>query len=165
MEINEITCSSAYWDSLVSLFNVSFPRNERMDSVLDGSFPFVSYFAFVEDDRFLGFLIGAQEREIYHILYFAVEEVYRCKGNGTLALRLFLQQKEGFKIMLDVEMPHEGNKDFEVRNRRIVFYKRIGFLVTDVSYRWAGEDFLMLSYPSLITRKRWAEFWDRISKG
>ena len=67
-----------------------------------------------------------------------------------------------FKIILDVEDPFECNNEFEREKRlkRILFYKRVGFELTTIRYKWSDEYYvIMISNSDDISEDEFWDFW------
>ena len=158
IELREILSNSSDFDLFKRLYFSVFPENERRDlSFFDET---VSLLGIYSDD-FVGFFALEKEREITHIVYFAIAEKYRGKGIGSRALQILILQFSVSKIMLDVERPIRSKPNFLERLRRLDFYLKNGFVECGIEYMWRGESYLVLSWPKPISKKRWSEFWER----
>lgn len=145
-----------------SLYEEAFPKNERWAaSPIKEDFGSTCYAAYKEG-VFIGFISLLCEREVCHLVYFAILPELRGKGLGGEVLEGLKVLVAPMKIMLDVEVPHKGNKDADKRRRRIDFYKRHGFTLTRTTYMWQGEEYAMMTYGGNISKARWEEFWDMI---
>ena len=122
-----------FWKSFLSLYQESFPDYERrplsdLTRLLEMQKSRYRLLAILEDDRFVGFFgLWSFDRYVY-VEHFAVASENRGTGVGTNALRM-LQESENLPFVLEVEPPID-----EQTRRRVSFYERMGFCLSDVYY-------------------------------
>lgn len=125
--------ASPYWDSLVSIYQQSFPTNEQrpIDDIaclLSNDTRYTLY-AIVEDSgALLGLLTTWTFCEFTYIEHFALSPNLRSRGYGTQALSTFIQRTHR-PIILEVEPPTDA-----ITQRRIRFYERHGLTLYDYPY-------------------------------
>ena len=148
---------------VLELYYSSFPKNELLDfnlfyySNLKGD-----VISFYDNDIFVGFASLLSKGNISNILYFAIESNLRGKGYGTQSLIQICHYFKNNRIILDVEDPFECNneKEREKRLKRIYFYNRGGFKLTNIKYEWANENYvIMINNSGEISEKEFWEFW------
>jgi len=107
-------------------------------------------YIFKENGEDVGFITIWELDNFAFAEHFVIFENYRNSGYGSRAIKL-LQEKYP-AIILEVEHPED-----ELKARRIVFYKRLGFLQNDYpyiqpSYRKGGEGvpLILMSYPNAL---------------
>lgn len=148
-------------EEIQSLYEASFPPNERR--------PFSALFsefhgegellAVLENDRLAGLVMLLSFEDITHILYLAVPAELRDQGYGSRILDMIRQRYPGQRIVADLERPEKDSVNKVQRERRVDFYRKNGYLFTEVAYRWEGEDYFIMSNGGDVTRAEFGRFW------
>ena len=115
-----------------------------------------------DNNQFVGFAVILTKNNISNIMYFAIEPNLRGKGYGTQSLKQISEYYKNNKIILDVEDPFECNneREREKRLKRIYFYTRAGFKLTNIKYVWANEFYvIMINKNADLSEKEFWEFW------
>ena len=163
LKMNILDRNSPDINYVLELYYSSFPKNELMDfNVFYSSHLKGDVISFYDNDKFVGFASLLSKNDISHILYFAVEPNLRGKGYGTQSLIQICNYFKNNRIILDVEDPFECNneKEREKRLKRIYFYKRAGFKLTNIRYIWGNEYYIiMINNTGDISEKEFWEFW------
>ncbi len=146
-------------DRVKALLVRAFPANERvpMDVLLDPQER--EFWAFYDAERFCGFMNLLGYRDIWHIVYFAIEEELRGNGYGTLALRAVRRSHPTARIIADLEMVREGCANNAQRRSRRHFYEQNGYRPTAIRYAWRGEDYEILSSGGDVSEAEFEDFW------
>ncbi len=112
------------------LYLTAFPEYERCgyESLVRHSQREDTEWLGIYGDGFLGMAYVLFDDDILFLLYFAVIDGYRCKGIGSEALGGLRSRYPGRKMFLNIEPPDEGVEDLEIRQRRMAFYIRNGFI-------------------------------------
>ena len=145
-----------YFTEAWGLYETSFPLEERrpIDSQIN-VFKNLNYHfdVIIEDGKFIGFLLWWDFDKLRFIEYFATVESIRNKGFGKLIIETFLKRSQK-PIILEVELP-----DSNIRERRIEFYKRLGFHLNPHFYEiqpihegLSALEFLIMSFPYSISK-------------
>lgn len=137
------------------LYKQTFPVEERRligDQSLIMSLPNYHFEIIFQDSCFLGILFWWEFVDLRYIEHFATLPICRGKGYGKEILEEF-KNRDTRPLVLEVELPDEA-----IKQRRIQFYKRIGFHLTDHFYQQPpyreGDlpvQFLLMSYPVSIS--------------
>jgi len=145
-----------------ALYKESFPDEERrllsnQTTIMDH--PNYHFEVIFQGDCFLGIIFWWGFDDLRYIEHFAISTVHRGKGYGQIILNDF-KAKDLRPILLEVELPNE-----EIKQRRIEFYERLGFHLTNhVYYQPAyckGKNpiqLLLMSYPLSISDEEVAHF-------
>ena len=115
-----------------------------------------------DNNQFVGFAVILTKNNISNIMYFAIEPNLRGKGYGTQSLKQISEYYKNNKIILDVEDPFECNneREREKRLKRIYFYTRAGFKLTNIKYEWGNEFYvIMINKNADLSEKEFWEFW------
>ena len=163
LEMRRIERYEPDFNKVLNLYNLSFPKNELMNfNVFYTSHLKGDVIAFYDNNKFIGFAALLSNDNISNILYFAIEPTLRGKGYGTQALKQICQYFNKNKIILDVEDAFECNneREREKRLKRILFYTRVGFKLTNIRYNWNGEYYviMMINSDNLPEKDFW-DFW------
>lgn len=130
IDINEF--KTTVYPSYVELF----PDSERKPyKLLASSYAkgMLKIIKIVENDIFIGFIItnSVKGNGCLQVDYFAILPKYQGKSYGTKAITLLKQiSKEYYGIFIEVEKAGLGITEGEnkLRERRIQFYERLGFI-------------------------------------
>ncbi len=135
MKITLRPVNEADFKILEPLYVASFPAEERRDvkdlteRALDHGDPFFSLQVIEDDGVTVGFVTMWRLPFVDYIEHLAVEPAKRGNGIGAQAITL-IKEKTSRPILLEVERP-ELAPDKALAERRIDFYKRLGFSVID----------------------------------
>lgn len=150
-------------NKVLYLYQISFPENELMNfNVFFSSQIKGDVLSFYDNNIFVGFAALMNKDNISNILYFAIEPSLRGKGYGTQSLKQICEYFGNNKIILDVEDPFECNneREREKRLKRIQFYIKAGFKLTNIKYKWSDEYYVIMVINSVnLTEKEFWEFW------
>lgn len=147
MKFKRITTKDeALYTFMEQLMVASFPAEEYRDlnelrTFTDTKKRFYNNIIF-DNNQPIGLITYWDFDEFYYVEHFAIDPAHRNGGIGKRALESIFQQLDG-GIILEVEEPVE-----EMAQRRINFYKRLGFKLWDKPYLQPpyrkGDDFLPL---------------------
>lgn len=162
LSIRSITWKTPELDEVWRLYRASFPIGERirLEDYLNDDVGTVELLGFYEDTIFVGFSIMMTYYDMTHILYFCIEEALRGKGYGSAALNAMSDYYRGKRIMADLEDPLEKTENLEERKRRIHFYEKNGYILSDVHYIWENEHYVMMVHGGNLTNEDFEAFWD-----
>jgi ribosomal protein S18 acetylase RimI-like enzyme len=92
------------------------------------------FYKIIEENNLVGFIITQSvENNLYVLLdYFAILPEYQCKGYGKQAIKELnkIVSQKYYGIVIEVEKLGLGKnqKENELRQRRIEFYEKLGFV-------------------------------------
>ena len=137
------------------LYKESFPVDERrrLNSHRRIMLRSIYHFDVVMDHNvFIGILLWWDFESVRYIEHLAVVPTLRGMQHGERILRHFLSESD-MPVWLEVEPP-----DNELRNRRVGFYRRVGFTLNEHDYTQPAYDkssqpvpLLVMTYPEAIT--------------
>ena len=169
LKVVKLTKDGVDVEAVKALYENSFPENERVDFdyILTCSetneVPY-EILAVYDDGLFVGFVVALTSGDISHLLFFAVDEKLRSKGYGSKILKAVHDSKPGQRFIADVEKPDAKSDNNEQREKRIRFYSRNGYVMTDVEYSWHEENYMIMSYGGKVSKEEHAAFWKRRSE-
>ena len=161
LTVRKVTEGSPEFDRIVTLYERSFPENERrpLEPLLRDSTGSSDFLSFFSENTFVGFAALLTLGDISHILYFAIEEHMRNSGFGSEALRCIHRLKAGCRILADLEAEDPGAANNDQRKKRRRFYLLNGYTVSEVHYRWRQESYEIFVCGGDITNEEFAAFW------
>lgn len=109
-----------------------------------------------DNDDFIGFLFYISIDDLVYIILFAVNQNFRNKGYGGKILQTFMDKQlssnPNSKFALDVEYPHLTSKNHEQRIKRIAFYEKLGFHLTNIIMDFHDEDFIIMTTADKVNK-------------
>ena len=164
LTIRSIDRSSPVLPELFRLYRASFPLIERVDFniYLNDQTGTLDILGFFHEEAFCGFAALMTYGDLSQILYFAIEEKLRGRGYGAVALEAMRESYGTGRIMADLEDPltqAPGSPERAERERRIHFYQRNDYQLTDVRFEWEKENYVMMISGGALTMKEYASFW------
>ncbi len=149
-----------------TLYDSAFPKNERKEIkyLLEKGQDVGEVYAFFDGEKFVGFTCLLNYHTICHVIYFAVAENLRDEGYGTKIIKAVCEAKKRKRVLVDIEMEEDDAPNEAQRVKRKEFYLRNGFKDTEITYRWEGDDYEILSYGGNCTKGEFRAFWSGIYK-
>ena len=162
MDLLAIRPYDPMYENVKELYESSFPENERrpLNELTEGFRGEGELLAALDEGTFVGMVSLLSFEDITHILYFAVRDELRNHGYGSKILTLIRAHCPGQRIIVDVERPEDGVPNKTQREERIAFYRRNGFVDTEVAYRWENEDYRIMSNGGDVSKREFWLFWD-----
>ena len=147
-----------------TLYDSAFPKNERKEIkyLLEKGQDVGEVYAFFDGEKFVGFTCLLSYHTICHVIYFAVAENLRDEGYGSKIIKAVCEAKKRKRVLVDIEMEEDDAPNEAQRVKRKEFYLRNGFKDTEITYRWEGEDYEILSYGGNCTKGEFRAFWSGI---
>ncbi len=155
--------SNDYFQMAWNLYEDAFPPEERK-SLNDQTYVLQNenyhFDIFLMDtNQFIGFILWWDFDSYIYIDHFATVKKQRNKGLGNLILNKIIDNNDK-PILLEVELPTSS-----INERRIKFYKRIGFKINQHYYdipisksHQSRLQLLLMSYPNLISKNEIEQF-------
>lgn len=120
-------------DACVRLYEEAFPPAERRTAtgwkLQIATRPRFDVHVLEDEAGFAGFISSWQLSRCRYVEHFAVLPERRSGGIGTKALAAFLRMCGDTPVVLEVELPES-----ELAVRRIGFYRRNGFVLSELDY-------------------------------
>ncbi len=151
--------SDIYYSKAISLYESSFPENERR--TIDGFYKMGEAFTFncfIDKDKFIGILLTLDYKDIKNILYLAITPEYQNQGYGKKVLD-YLHTFTNYRVIADLEEIRDDVDNNDQRIRRQQFYINNNFHPTKVIYTWQKELYTIYCTHGDITKKEFNAFW------
>lgn len=145
----------------INLYEQAFPLEERRPlSVLWllRKIGRIDVLALKAQERFIGLIVIAKDKDFVFIDYLAISPAERGQGYGSMVLEKIKERYPDKTIFLEVESPIISEENYRQRIKRIKFYQRNGFDKTDL--RVINEDckFSILSSNGKLDYKEYLKF-------
>ena len=142
---------SIYYKQVNDIYEKSFPKEERyitLDKMIQNQN--TELYCLIDNNQVLGMIYLIPYKDMIFILYLAVIQESRSKGYGSYILKWCLQKYSDKKIYLNIEEVKENVKDYETRKKRLKFYQKNGFFISNYISKEDTENFNILSNNSEI---------------
>ncbi len=139
------------------LYLKSFPPDERppFSMLLSSYKKQEAHFDVYEDEAgFIGFAYIIENEDTAYLFFLAVDSRRRNSGHGSAILASLAKTYEGKTLFLLAEDPEVGD-DQTMRNRRIAFYARNGFLPSGIKAIEYGVQYVFLCHHGHLTTQKW----------
>lgn len=127
-------------------YEKSFPKEERyitLDKMIEQEN--TELYCLVNEEEVLGFVYLIFYKNMIFILYLAVNIGNRSKGHGSYILKWCLNKYEDRNIYLNIDEVKKDSKDYETRLKRLKFYFKNDFFITNYISEEEKESFNILS--------------------
>jgi len=145
-----------YYTQVNDIYEKSFPPEERyleLNKMIENEN--TELYCLVDNERVLGIIYLISYKDMIFILYLAINTEIRSKGYGSYLLRWCLQEYSDKQIYLNIEEVREGFEDYEIRKRRLNFYLKNGFFITNYISKEEFQNFNILSNNVKIDIKQY----------
>ena len=141
-----IKYESVYYQQVNDIYEKSFPKEERyitLDNMAHRQN--TELYCLMDNNQVVGMIYLIFYKDMIFILYLAVSQEKRSKGYGSYLLKWCLQKYFDKKIFLNIEEVKKDFKDYETRKKRLKFYQKNGFFITNYISKEVTENFNILS--------------------
>ncbi len=120
-----------------NLYESSFPVQERISwpwmvwMALLGQADFLAYF---DGQDFAGFSYSLRSKTSYYLLFLAIPSQQQSKGYGRQILQDVARRAGQRPIFLVIEPLDESAENYAIRLKRLAFYEKNGYQLTDYIY-------------------------------
>lgn len=141
-----IKFKSKYYKQVNNIYKSSFPIEERYISLnkMIRNKETVLY-CLIEKEMVLGIIYLIFYKDMIFILYLAVSNEIRSKGYGSYLLEWCVTKYKDRKIYLNIEEVNENEDNYIIRKRRLDFYIKNNFFITNYISKEDKENFNILS--------------------
>ena len=156
MKLLEVSSNANHLNKIKEIYYSSFPESERADfqDLVNHTFPNSKLFGVFEDENLIGFSFVSELGDFAYIVYLAIDDEFRNKNYGTIALKLISDLYSNKTKVLCVEKP---NNVKDIQKRRIAFYKRNGFSLADFEFEYLGQKYYSM-YNGKFDKQKFIEF-------
>ena len=128
--------TTLFW-CVKTLYEASFPLQERISwpwmvwMALLGQADFLAYF---DGQDFAGFSYSLRSKTSYYLLFLAIPAQQQSKGYGRQILQAVARRAGQRPIYLVIEPLDESAENYAIRLKRLAFYEKNGYQLTDYIY-------------------------------
>ena len=138
-----------YYNQAKNIYTESFPKEERYlsfkelanNAMMDNA----QMYCLIDEDVVQGLIYNIIYEDMVFVLYLAVNFKSRHKGYGSKLIQWCLENYEGKSIYLNIDEVDKRFKDYDIRVKRLNFYLKNGFKMTDYLSVEEGCNFNILS--------------------
>ena len=156
MKLLEINNNSKYLNTIKEIYHTSIPESERIDfeDLVNHAFPNSKILGIFNNNNLVGFSFVSVLGEFAYIVYLAIAENQRNNGYGSKALTTLFNLYSDKTKVLCVEKPNSKN---DLRTRRINFYNRNGFTLSNFEFEYLG-DYYYSMYNGKFDKEKFIDF-------
>ncbi|MCR4879387.1 MAG: GNAT family N-acetyltransferase [Bacilli bacterium] len=146
MKLNyiEVNNDYKYKGKVKYLFEHAFPKVERPTFNQLMSFKNHVLYAVELDKEFVALVDLIINKDTTYVFFLAVKKTMRGQNVGSQILKFVSDKYNNYRIYLLAESPNEECTNLLEREHRISFYKKNGFIESDVSVNEYGTTYLIL---------------------
>lgn len=130
-----------------------FPPEERLPFfflMLKTHQSIASAYAYYHEQKFVGFAYLFQSKDYVFVVYLGVNPKHHSQGFGSQILSDLKRVAAGRQIVLSIEPMDPQAENYQQRLKRLAFYERNGFQLTQDYYQENQERFqFMVSDPAI----------------
>lgn len=149
-----------------ALYMRAFPREERLPwwiLCLNSRREGIDLTAFLDGETFCGFTASVTVGSLHFLLFFAVEDPYRCMGYGSAILQKLQDEFETLVLNVEPLLPDAPN--LSQRERRFAFYRRNGLIDTGYHVWEVGGKFRVLSTKQELDVPAYKKIFRKLTLG
>ena len=132
------------------IYNQSFPKIEKMsfDYILSMTTNKDVKFLMAVNEEIIGLVFLIEKENEALIYYFAINDVVRSKGYGSIVLTKLKEKYQNLIIIM--EKVNKESIDYELQEKRLKFYQKNDFKLTDYLLSDYSGEFELLSLNDKI---------------
>ena len=137
MKIRSIFPFTPLFWRVKALYEASFPVQERISwpwMVWMALFGQADFLAYYDGPDFAGFSYSLRSKTSYYLLFLAIPSQQQSKGYGRQILQEVARRAGQRPIFLVIEPLDESADNYEQRLKRLAFYEKNGYQLTDYIY-------------------------------
>ena len=163
MEVKKF--NSKYYDKVNKIYEESFPVDERympLEEMI--KVPNTELHCLTVNDEVYGFIYTIKHNKSIFILYLAVDEQNRSKSYGSHLLAWCVNNYKGCNIYLNIDELSPQKPDYLTRIKRLKFYQKNGFYLSNVQSIDEYEHFHVLSTQKNVDLQEYIDVDNFVAK-
>ncbi|HEM6115818.1 GNAT family N-acetyltransferase [Streptococcus pluranimalium] len=148
-----VSLFSKNYKQVRDLYRTVFPIEERLPFIflmLNSYRTIASAYAYYQEEKFIGFAYIIHNKDYLFVTYLGVNPEHHSQGFGSQMLADLKKLADGRHMILSIEPLDTKADNYHQRLKRLAFYERNGFTLTQVFYQENQEMFqFMVTDPSL----------------
>ncbi|MGT2681560.1 GNAT family N-acetyltransferase [Streptococcus porci] len=160
MKVTKVKAFSALSYRIWKLYRLSFPKEERLPywfllfQILRTKADFQAY---RDGKKVIGFSYSIAGKSADFLLFLAVSPEFQSQGYGTAMLQNVKNSAGEKPLIVAIEPPFELCDNAEQRLRRLAFYEKNGFQLTEHFYQENVETYQVMTTKLPFKAKAFAE--------
>ena len=166
LDIQPLRLSLREYKQVKQLYKRAFPNYEQEPWLwlrLKSQSAVADFMVFYDRKQFVGFAYVIHSHGMHYILYLAVNDKVRSRGDGSRIINQLRTLYPRDSLVLDIEKPNPAAANNQQRVRRLNFYKRNGFFLTPKLFKEEKVTFQVLSTNKKINQQRVDHIFDWFS--
>lgn len=138
------------------LYQEAFPGNEQVPFLLlqvNCWRKMVDCFAYFDGDVFVGFAYILSNENVSYIFFLAVPDSLQSQGYGSLILNDLIHELIDHSILITIEVIDESAGNYIQRLKRLDFYERNGFKLSNHFYHEGDQTYQFISSNNEVDLK------------
>ena len=143
-----VSLFSKNYRDVKALYLAAFPAVERLPYlplVLNAQRRLANFYAYYDDEKFVGLAYLLENKEVVYLFFLAVNTKIRSRGYGTAILQDIKKLAGERPIILAMEPLDKTAQNYQQRVKRVDFYKKNGFKITDYYYHEGKEVYQVMA--------------------
>lgn len=159
---------SSNWSQVVNLYQEAFPKVERMPIwllYLQSLRPSCTWSAYYDDDQLAGFSYLVTSDNYAFVFYLAVNGQARGRGYGSQILTSLKNTYAKKEIIINIEPLDDQAENHEQRLKRLAFYEKNGWQLTEHHLTIEGQTFAVMSQSGQLNETNYLDLFASFSLG
>ena len=135
-----------------ALFESAFPEDERPPFSMILDWDHSTFFGVYRQDEYVGLVDLIRYQDMVYVFFLAISESFRNQGIGSQILSDLKKKYRGRRLFLLAEETGPRYSDNVLRERRLGFYARNGFLPTGDTVLEFGVRYLLLCSNKRVSK-------------
>ena len=115
-----------------------------------------------EENKVIGFFINMKYEDMILISFFAIKKEYRNNNAGGRALEQLKEIYKDKKILLEIEILDDKASNYDMRIRRKNFYKRHGFVSSNIFVDLFGVDLEVMCNNCDLSENQYINLYENV---
>lgn len=148
LTVKPLKSSLPEYRQVKALYYRAFPKYEQESwsrLLFKQLFSRADFLVFYDQEQFVGLSYVIHHHGIHYVLYLAVNDQVRSKGYGSQILDELKRRYAPDTLILDIEQPNSVATNNHQRLRRLRFYRKNGFALTDRLTKTPAVTYQLLS--------------------
>lgn len=150
--------------SIYRIYVEAFPKEERMPftNIFRKENKLIELISIKEENKIIGFFINMKYEDMILISFFAIKKEYRNNNAGGRALEQLKEIYKDKKILLEIEILDDKASNYDMRIRRKNFYKRHGFVSSNIFVDLFGVDLEVMCNNCNLSQEQYINLYENV---
>ena len=144
----KVNLFSKSYEDVKKLYLTAFPAVERLPYfplVLNAHRRLANFYAYYDKDNFVGLVYLLENEEVIYLFFLAINPNIRSRGYGSAILQDIRNLAGKRPIILAMEPLDKTAENYHQRVKRVAFYEKNGFNITDYYYHEGTEVYQVMA--------------------